>query len=68
MWGYDPREGLESKSNSLEGCKNDCDSRADCKAFQYSAIEGSSCQLLNIDSPTMPSRSGIDFCLKQGTT
>ena len=68
MSGYVPREGLESKASSLEGCKHDCDSRPDCKAFQYSAIEGSSCQLLNIDSPTMPSRPGIDFCLKQGTT
>ena len=68
MWGYDPRDGLESKASSLEGCKNNCDSRPDCKAFQYSAIEGSGCQLLNIDSPTMPRRSGIDFCLKQGTT
>ena len=68
MWGYDPRDGLESKASSLEVCKNNCDSRPDCKAFQYSAIEGSGCQLLNIDSPTMPRRSGIDFCLKQGTT
>ena len=25
MWGYDPREGLESKASTLEGCKNDCD-------------------------------------------
>ena len=68
MWGYDPRAGWESKASSLEGCKNNCDSRPDCKAFQYSAIEGSGCQLLNIDSPTMPRRPGIDFCLKQGKT
>ena len=50
-------------SASLDMCKNDCDDRSDCKAFEHSTTK-QRCKLLGGTAPTTSTYQDYQFCKK----